>query len=188
MSLGQTISSPPSNTAPFPGRFDMNTFPTHTLTLPGAMLKRGFWLYVWRVETPSGEALYVGRTGDNSSPHATAPYTRMGQHLSHAKNQNALRRHLRESGIEAEDCEAFHLISCGPIYPEIDKDAGADRNEKMERHKPLRNIVGALEKALAEALTAAGYNVLNTVKWNYPLDTELWESVRVSFSEHFPKL
>ena len=32
---------------------------THLLTLPGAMLQRGFWLYVWRVETPKGEFLYV---------------------------------------------------------------------------------------------------------------------------------
>jgi hypothetical protein len=34
----------------------------HCLTLPGPMLQRGFWLYVWRVQTPKGERLYVGRT------------------------------------------------------------------------------------------------------------------------------
>ena len=34
----------------------------HRLTLPGPMLQRGFWLYVWRVQTPKGERLYVGRT------------------------------------------------------------------------------------------------------------------------------
>ena len=54
---------------------------THTLTLPAAMLERGFWLYVWKVETPAGEYLYVGRTGDNSTPYATPPYQRMGPFL-----------------------------------------------------------------------------------------------------------
>ena len=74
----------------------------HRLTLPGPMLQRGFWLYVWRVETPKGERLYVGRTGDSSSPHATAPYTRMGQHLGFSKAQNSLRRLLSEAGVEPE--------------------------------------------------------------------------------------
>ena len=42
---------------------------THVLTMPGAMLHRGFWLYVWRVETPAGEllsklkAMGAGRSG-----------------------------------------------------------------------------------------------------------------------------
>lgn len=27
---------------------------TYTLTLPGPMLQRGFWLYVWRVVAPDG--------------------------------------------------------------------------------------------------------------------------------------
>ena len=31
----------------------------HQLTLPGPMLQRGFWLYVWRVETPKGERLLL---------------------------------------------------------------------------------------------------------------------------------
>lgn len=43
----------------------------------GKMLSRGMWLYPWRVDTPQGEMLYVGHTGDSSSLHATAPYTRM---------------------------------------------------------------------------------------------------------------
>ena len=32
---------------------------THRLSLPGPMLRRGFWLYVWDVETPCGQMLYV---------------------------------------------------------------------------------------------------------------------------------
>ncbi|MBK0327749.1 hypothetical protein I5535_10640 [Rhodobacteraceae bacterium F11138] len=161
---------------------------TWKMTLPGPMLQRGFWLYVWQVETPKGEILYVGRTGDNSSPHATAPYTRMGQHLGFATTQNALRKQLSKRGIDAEDCKAFHLISHGPIYPEIDKNDGADRKVLMERHMPLRNLVGAMEKALAEELAAAGYDVMNEVKWSHPHDAAVWAAVREAFAEHFPRL
>ena len=54
----------------------------HELTFPGPMTKRGFWLYVWRIQSPEGELLYVGRTGDSSSAHAASPIERMGQHLA----------------------------------------------------------------------------------------------------------
>jgi hypothetical protein len=79
------------------------------MTLPGPMLQRGFWLDVWQVETPEGEMLDVGRTGDDSSPHATAPHTRIGQHLGFAKTQNTLRRQLASRGVEPEDWAA---VSC----------------------------------------------------------------------------
>ena len=160
----------------------------HTLTLPGPMLERGFWLYVWCVETPSGELLYVGRTGDNSSPHAAAPYTRMGQHLGNSQSQNALRAHLEKRGIDPISCINFQIVSYGPIFPEVEREGGTSRKELMELHIPLRNIVGALEKALADSLTDAGYDVLNAVKWKHPLDEERWKPVRTAFSEHFPKL
>ena len=45
------------------------------------MLERGFWLYVWRIASPIGEVLYVGRTGDSSSLNASPPFMRMAQHL-----------------------------------------------------------------------------------------------------------
>lgn len=158
------------------------------MTLPGPMLQRGFWLYVWQVETPKGEMLYVGRTGDSSSPNATAPYTRMGQHLGFAKTQNALRRHLKGQGLQPEDCAAFHLIAHGPVYPEVSKDEGLDRAALMVRHKPVRNLVGAMEKALADGLVRAGYMVMNTVACRHAPDEEVWTSVRGAFSAHFPKL
>jgi hypothetical protein len=152
---------------------------TYTLTMPGPMLKRGFWLYVWSAVTPVGEYLYVGRTGDNSSPNAVPPYQRMGQHLGHQKNQNALRKHLEKQGIVPEECASFHLVAHGPIFPEA---------ENMALHLEPRDIVAAMEKALADALKEAGYNVLNTVKCRMCLDQELWETVRWAFAQHFPKL
>lgn len=162
---------------------------THCLTLPGAMLRRGFWLYVWRVEdAEGGEWLYVGRTGDNSSPHASAPYTRMGQHLGTMKNQNALRARLRDHGIEAEDCRAFHLVSHGPLHPEVTKQDGLDREALMELHKPYRDEVGAHERDLALALKAAGYRVLNTVNCKWTGNADRWQQIRAAFAEHFPRL
>jgi hypothetical protein len=58
----------------------------------------------------------------------------------------------------------------------------------MARHKPLRNIVGAMEKVLAEDLVAAGYDVLNAVRCKWPLDVAAWAPVREAFAGHFPKL
>ena len=160
----------------------------HRLTLPGPMLQRGFWLYVWRVQTPKGERLYVGRTGDSSSPHATAPYTRMGQHLGFTKAQNSLRRLLTEAGVEPESCGQFELISYGPIFPEIGVTKNQLRHEQMVLHTPVRDQMAALEKKLRDVLVAAGYKVLNVVHSKKPYDAAQWNAVRLAFADHFPEL
>jgi hypothetical protein len=160
---------------------------THSVTLPGAILQRGFWLYVWRVQTPKGEMLYVGRTGDNSSPFAANPYRRVGQHLGHQENQSALRNYLIKAKVEPLECE-FQVLAHGPLYPEAVKAEGDTREAHMSAHKPIRDIVGAMEKALADDLAAAGYVVLNTVSCKWPLDAALWAPVRAAFAEHFSKL
>ena len=151
----------------------------YNLEFDGALLARGFWLYVWQVDAPESEYLYVGRTGDSSSPNATPPYQRMGQHLGHQKTQNALRKHLESRGIEPEQCRAFHFIAHGPLFPEA-----AD----MEAHAVPRDIVAALEKALADALKSAGYEVMNVVRCRKPLDEELFARVRAAYAAHFPAL
>ncbi len=102
------------------------TASTHTLTLPGAMLERGLWLYVWRVETCDGfEVLYVGRTGDSSSHKAAPPYWRMGQHLGHSKGSNMLRQNLNRRDIDPESCRGFELIAHGTLF---------DQQIDMESH------------------------------------------------------
>ncbi|WP_293619004.1 hypothetical protein [Ponticaulis sp.] len=45
---------------------------THSLHLKPELLEEGYWLFVWRVTTPMGELLYVGRTGDSCIQHASA--------------------------------------------------------------------------------------------------------------------
>lgn len=163
----------------------------HRLTLPGPMLERGFWLYVWEVNRTNGVPLYyVGRTGDNSSPHASAPYTRMGQHLGTAKNQNALRRQLGNRNVELADCIDFELVSHGPIYPEIEHD-GADRATLFQRHVPFRNQVGAMEKLLCDGMKAGGYDVMNTVNCSWQLDNDgikKWATAKQAFKLAFPDL
>lgn len=132
--------------------------------------------------------LYIGRTGDSSSPHAAAPYTRMGQHLGLAKASNSLRRLLLENSVEPEACKAFDLVSFGPIFPEVTAEDGIDRAERMERHRPVRDKVAGLEKQLRDALHASGYQVLNIVHSKKPIDPNLWAKVRDAFSSHFPRL
>ncbi|XHC10698.1 hypothetical protein ABWH98_24750 [Labrenzia sp. ac12] len=161
---------------------------TYSLNLPGEMLTRGFWLYVWRVTTPKGERLYVGRTGDNSSPYATAPYTRMGQHLGFVKAANSLRRLLLKEEIEPERCANYELISHGPLFPEVGLRQGQDRSVQMELHKPVRDKMAGLEKKLRDELDATGYKVLNVVHSRQPFDEQLWQQVRASFASHFPRL
>lgn len=166
---------------------------THCLTLPGPMLRRGFWLYVWRVEDSTGqEWLYVGRTGDNSSPNASDPFTRVARHLGENGAANMLRRHLKERGVPLHTCH-HHLTFHGPIHPEVERPDCPDqrknrRNELMGHHRPLRDEVGAYERDLAAALADAGYSVLNTVKCKWEGKPERWQEIRAAFAEHFPNL
>jgi hypothetical protein len=156
------------------------TAATHSLTFTGDILARGFWLYVWEgVTLTNGERLYyVGRTGDSSSCNAQSPYIRMGQHLGTAKTTSMLRQHLQKRGVTHGEC-AYRLVAHGPVLPEA---------PDMEEHRRRRDVVAALEKALAEAMAAAGYEVMNTVKCRMPLDAGLFEAVRAAFSAEFPKL
>lgn len=159
------------------------------------MLRRGFWLYVWRVVGPDGgELLYVGRTGDSSSPNAAPAFTRMSQHLSFQKASNALRRHLTNAGIEPEACRRFDMIAHGPVEEEVSKpdgfrhDDAIQRKALMQRHRPLRDRASAMEKRLCDDLVSAGYTVLNKVASSHILADEDWYPVRRAFAAEFPRL
>ncbi len=152
---------------------------THEISFNGELLRRGFWLYVWEITTPEQTHLYyVGRTGDSSSTNAQSPFNRMGQHLSFNNKSNVLRRHLEDKGVNPDKCD-FRLVAHGPILEEA---------ETHDEHRERRDIIAALERALAEAMSAAGYAVINTVNSRKPLDAELFAGVRDSFSAQFPKL
>ena len=151
---------------------------THTIAFSGGLLKRGFWLYVWEISTPDDLLYYVGRTGDSSSPNAQSPFNRMSQHLGFNERSNVLRRRLRARDIDPEAC-TFRLVAHGPILKEA---------SGLEDHRRPRDITAALEKAMAVALTDAGYNVINKVHCRTPLDDKLFADVCSAFTAEFPRL
>ena len=150
------------------------------LTLPGAMLARGFWLYVWEVTDCSGKKwLYVGRTGDSSSPNAQSPFARLSQHLGSNRRGNALRRNLTSAGVDVDSCASFELTCYGPILPEC---------SDMDLHRPSRDIMAGLEKGLRDALHEAGYNLLNEVRSRHRIDVAKLDVVIEAFAKEFSKL
>jgi hypothetical protein len=153
----------------------------YDLSFTGGILQRGFWLYVWEVMPPEGSALYyVGRTGDSSSTNAQSPFNRMSQHLGFAKNSSMLRRHLSERGVAPEHC-AFRLVALGPLEEE-------STAESRVVHDSRRDRIAAMEKALAEALSAAGCSVMNRVHSQKMLDSARFAEVRAAFCRAFPGL
>ncbi len=152
---------------------------THELRFGGALLERGFWLYVWEITKQAGEKLYyVGRTGDSSSSNAQSPFNRMGQHLGFNDKSNVLRRHLKGMGIEPGTC-SFRLVAHGPLLAE---------SKDHDEHRKCRDSVAAMEKALADGMTRAGYTVINTVNCKQRFDEETFANVKAAFAEHFPRL
>jgi hypothetical protein len=152
-----------------------------TLSFDGAILQRGFWLYVWEI-TPAGAApvYYVGRTGDSSSTQAQSPFNRMGQHLGFNKASNTLRRRLLAEGVTPEACH-FKLVTVGPLDAESTQDSREEHDERRDR-------IAAMEKALADLMRESGYNVINRVHSRKLLDLKVFEGVRMAFAGAFSKL
>ena len=150
-----------------------------TLKFNGAMTERGFWLYVWKIASPKGELLYVGRTGDSSSPNASSPFARMGQHFGKNEKAAAIINHLKKKKVVPKECGEFELVAYGPLFPEV---------EDMGNHRAPRDKVAALEKKLADALRCGEYQVMNTVHSKKNLERDLWQEVREAFKKHFPDI
>lgn len=123
------------------------------LEFDGQLLRRGFWVYVWRISGPGERRFfYVGRTGDSSSPNASSPFGRMSAHFSSNPRGNALLRNLDVAGVNPQDCR-FRLYALGPVYPE---------QESFEDHRPLRDRTATLEASVAEELKRRGLEVLGS--------------------------
>ena len=151
----------------------------YCLIFEGAMTERGFWLYVWRVTSSDNrELLYVGMTGDTSSPNAASPFGRMGQHLDPKALGNALFQYLEKHNVPAKGCK-FELIAYGPVFCEA---------PNMAEHKEPWSRISSVEKALRDALVSVGYKVMNPVNSRQTLDAGLWDQVRTAFAKHFPEL
>lgn len=153
----------------------------HELQFDGSVLRRGFWLYVWEVSSAGQAPLhYVGRTGDSSSTKAQSPFNRMGQHLSFAENSSMLRKHLVRYQLEPEVC-SFRLIALGPLEQESKEVGRAEHDER-------RDVVAAMEMALAAAMQDVGYRVMNKVRSRKTLDERRFNDVLTAFAEKFPAL
>jgi len=126
----------------------------HKAKFDGSLLKRGFWIYIYTIEHNGEEVLYVGRTGDSSSPYAASPFLRLTGHLSRklTAKSAAMLNQLTNYGFDVEMC-LFELHAFGPLYPE---------QPSFEKHKPYRDILAGLEKALAQELKDRGYTVIGT--------------------------
>lgn len=124
----------------------------HRLTFPGALLKRGFWLYAWRIRCGDQEFYYVGRTGDSSSQYASSPFSRLGRHLDmrSAATANMLLRHIRRLGLDPEMCD-YELLAFGPLFPE---------QTTLDLHRERRDIIAPLERALVELFRTQGHLVV----------------------------
>jgi len=100
--------------------------------------------------------------------------------LGFAKNSNMLRGHVTQHGAVPESC-AFRLIALGPIEQEA-------RTPGRREHDQRRDLVAAMEKALAELLGSSGLKVMNRVVSRKPLDEGRFAQVRTAFEKAFPQL
>jgi hypothetical protein len=149
----------------------------HKISFDGRVLARGFWLYVWEITKPNGGLIYyVGRTGDKASGVCQSPFDRFSKHLGANSKNNALQSHLKKHKLKQEHC-SFRFHALGPILA----DSKLNHGKKCD-------MADALEKALADSMSAAGYELLNVVNSQMPLNENLWKQLRGQFAEKFPKL
>lgn len=151
---------------------------SYSMKFDGPLLKRGFWLYVWKINGAASHHVYVGRTGDSSSRYASSPFRRVAQHLdtSPKAKGNALGRQLRAAGVKYEEC-TFEMLAVGPIFPE---------QATLENHVPIRNQMAALERAIADELRRRGYEVLGNHPRASPPKQPLLEQTRALLDSKFP--
>lgn len=149
----------------------------HRVTFPGAILERGFWLYVWHICRGSDEFYYVGRTGDSSSQFASSPFSRLGQHLDirPSAKANTLLRHVRTQGFDPLEC-TFELQAYGPLFPE---------QSSLELHRKYRDQIAPLETVLADLLRNMGLNVVGVHGKPRSAPAELKLEVERVFKEAF---
>jgi len=124
----------------------------HHIRFSGAILERGFWLYIWRIQSDTRTFFYVGRTGDSSSKYAASPFSRLGQHLDvrQTATANMLLRHVRKMGLDPLACN-YELIALGPLFPE---------QPTLDLHREIRDRIASIEAELASYLRAKGLEVV----------------------------
>ncbi len=150
---------------------------SHKINFSGAILERGFWLYVWRIKHRNTEFVYVGRTGDSSSRYAASPFARLSQHLDVRDNAtaNMLMRHIKQRGFDPIKC-SFEMFAIGPLYKE---------QPNLEEHRKIRDIVAPLESALALYLRNKGYDVAGKHPSVEKVNKELFSEIQRTVDKVF---
>ena len=145
----------------------------HRIRFSGALLERGFWLYVWRIECQERVYFYVGRTGDSSSKFAASPFSRLSQHLDVRQTAaaNMLMRHVRRLKLDPLACD-FELLAFGPLFPE---------QPTLELHRKYRDRIAPLEAALATHLRSEGFEVVGNHSTKGAVDRQLLAEVQRAF-------
>ncbi|MFZ2631710.1 MAG: hypothetical protein WA081_06050 [Desulfosalsimonadaceae bacterium] len=136
----------------------------------GEVLQRGFWLYVWEIVCGQKVYLYVGRTGDSSSPHASSPFNRIGQHLDPREKAkgNSLAKRLKEAGVNPKTSK-FRMLALGPLFPE---------QESFEAHKPYRDQMATLEYETTAYLREKQFTVLGKHHLGRPVPQDIVEEIK----------
>jgi len=147
----------------------------YEMAFDGEVLQRGFWLYVWEIIYQQRTYIYVGRTGDSSSPNASSPFSRIGQHLDFRYNAkgNSLAKHLSEAGVDPKSSK-FRMLALGPLFPE---------QESFEAHRPYRDQMATLEHKTADYLRNMKFNVLGTHQEGIPVPPDVVEEIKSRVSE-----
>ena len=150
----------------------------HQVAFDGAILQRGFWVYVWRVRHKAGELLYVGRTGDSSSKYAASPFARLGQHLDirSTATANMLLRQIWKRRLNPLSCR-YSLVAIGPLFRE---------QRSLRAHRPFRDRVASIETALAQQLRIDGHVVVGSHSSPRVVDAALYFARCEQRSRHQP--
>ena len=150
----------------------------HQISLPPPLLRKGFWIYVWRIRRRGRPpTFYVGMTGDTGSGKAQSPINRVSAHLGPNEQSNALRRYLGANGTEIESCDGLEFAAYGPI--------GSVPTETAE-YRVARAKIAALEKHLWQDMEAEGRDMLNRCpSCRTPHDPKLFEILRAAFVPFF---
>lgn len=149
----------------------------HRFDFTGAILRRGFWLYAWRITAGERIIFYVGRTGDSSSRFAASPFSRLGQHLDirPSASANMVLRQVRKLGLDPITC-TYELVAFGPLFPE---------QETLELHRQYRDLIAPLESALAELLKGRGFEVVGKHGKKGVPEPTLLQAVEKAFNAEF---
>lgn len=148
------------------------------MTFDGTLLDRGFWIYAIRLTGASGKNyLYIGRTGDNSSKNAASPFQRIVNHLNlrPSAKANSLAKLITKHRILTATTH-FRMTAVGPLFPE---------QMDFESHKPIRNQMTAIEKAVADHFRSKGYDILGKHDDNPAKNPEMTRQVIAALEEDF---